>query len=156
MVCNNCGNQNVDNANNCAFCGAPLNAQQAAPQAAPQQPPMGQPMYQQPMYQQPVQAPSVPGKGLGIAGMVLGIVSLALWCFIYLAIPCAIIGLILSAIGMKKAKDVGMKNGMAVAGIVCSAIALGILVIIWIIGMMAAASVASDLNDLADAMDMYY
>jgi len=144
MVCNNCGNQNADNAANCAFCGAPFVAAQ---------PVQGQPMYQAPVQPAPVQNPAVPGKGLGIAGMVLGIVSLALWCWIYVAIPCAIVGLILSAVGLKKAKDAGMKNGMAVAGIVCSSIALGILIIIWISTALLVSSVESELED---AFNMYY
>ena len=111
------------------------------------------------MYQAPVQKPVVPGKGLGIAGMVLGIVSLVLWCYVYIGIPCAIVGVILSIIGMKKAKDVGMKNGMAVAGLVCSIIALAILVIIMIIGLMAASAVGgaiSELEDIASSYDYYY
>ena len=75
---------------------------------------------------------SFPGKGLSIAGMVLGIVSIAIifacsCCLIgiFSAVPAitSIVGLILSIIGkVKSGKD--NKNGFAVAGIICSAIAL--------------------------------
>ena len=84
---------------------------------------------QRPVYQQPNVKPELPGKGMGITGMVLGIVSLALFCIWYLAIPCGIVGIILSGIAAKKAKEVGMKNGMATAGIVCASIALGITIL---------------------------
>ena len=73
--------------------------------------------------------PPNPGKGLGVAGMVLGIVGLVfLWLF-YIGIPCALVGLILSAVGYKKSKDAGMPGGMAVAGLVCSIIALAVCII---------------------------
>lgn len=151
MFCRNCGAENADNAGFCINCGATLNEEQPVQQPMQQpvqqpvyqqpvyqQPAYQQPVYQQPVYQQPVQRPvyqqtnvkpELPGKGMGITGMVLGIVSLALFCIWYLAIPCAIVGIILSGIAAKKAKEVGMKNGMATAGIVCASIALGITIL---------------------------
>ena len=137
MFCPNCGAQNADNVAFCASCGANLGAQQ--------------PVYQapvQPVYQQPAQQP-VPGKGMGIAGMVLGIVALVLFCWWYVAIPCAIVGAILSGVALKKAQEVGKKNGMAVAGLVCSCIALGIAII-----FIAAA--AACVNDVYNALDYGY
>ena len=41
--------------------------------------------------------------GLNIAALVLGIVSLVLWCFWFISIPCAILALIFGIIGIKKA-----------------------------------------------------
>ena len=75
-----------------------------------------------------------PGKGLGIASMVLGIVSLVLFCWIYVSIPCALVGVILGGVGMKKSKDAGMSAGMATAGLVCSIISLAIVASIYIAG----------------------
>lgn len=128
MFCSKCGVQNEEGLNFCANCGAPLNAAPAAP-VAPQQP-----VYQQPAYQP---APVVPGKGMGIAGMVLGIIGLVFMCVFYIGIPCAIVGVILSGLASSKAKKAGLKNGMATAGIVCSCIALGFN-ILWIVGLGAA------------------
>jgi len=70
-------------------------------------------------------APHNPGKGLGIAGMVLGIISLVFFWTAWIAIICAIVGLVLSISGRNRT-PAGMKNGMAVAGIVTSCIAIGL------------------------------
>ena len=150
MFCAKCGVQNDDNLNFCANCGAPL--KEAAPVAteAPVEP--GQPVYQappvpqQPVYQAPPvpvapvypapAAPSIPGKGLGITGMVLGIVSLVFFCVFYIGLPCAIIGLVLSIVSASKAKAVGQKNGMATAGVICSAISIGLGLIVILLGVI--------------------
>lgn len=65
-----------------------------------------------------------PGRGMSIASMVVGICSIVLCCFWYLAIPCGIVAVVLGVIGLKK-----HKNGMAIAGLVCGIIGtiLGIL-----------------------------
>lgn len=129
--CKNCGSLNNDGVLYCASCGAPMQA------AQPQQP-----IYPVNNYQQPVPQ-SVPGKGLGITSMVLGIVGLVLFCFWYISIPCAIVGIILGCISKSHAKEAGMKNGMATAGIICSAIAIAlaiVLVILVVVGMGAAFS----------------
>jgi len=108
-----------------------------APPEAPQapQPPMGP-------------APN-PGKGLGIAGMILGIVALVLFCIWYVAIPCAIVGLILSLIGKKKSKEANAPTGMATAGLILSVIALAfdlLIAILAIVGIAVLSSAAKDPN----------
>ncbi|MBR2614681.1 MAG: hypothetical protein IKC71_03695 [Clostridia bacterium] len=68
------------------------------------------------------------GKGLGIAGFVISLLavvfgwSLALISFV-LPFIVPILGLILSAVGMGKANKAGVKNGLAVAGLVLGIIA---------------------------------
>ena len=126
------------------MCGQAQNA--AEPQAPVYQAPV-QP--QQPVYvapQAPVNPyaqPVVPGKGLGVASMVLGIVSLVLFCIWYLAIPCAIIGAALGGVAQSKAKAAGVKNGMAVAGITCSCIALGVAILFLLLGIIGLASIGA-------------
>lgn len=132
--CKNCGTNNEEGVAYCAGCGATMDAGYQSPVS------YQQPTYQQPVYQQPA-APVVPGKGLSITAMVLGIVSLVFCCVWYIAIPCAIVGLILGCIGNSKAKEVGMKSGMAVAGIVCSAIAIGLTLLLLLFVGAALASV---------------
>ena len=90
------------------------------------------PPYQQPMgdmyygYQDPYMSmmqANNQGMGLGIASMVLGILALVTCCCWYISGPLSAISLILGIIGIKS--DNG--KGMAIAGVVCSGVALLIL-----------------------------
>ena len=71
------------------------------------------------------------GKGQSIAGLVCGISSLvclligwvALGFLYYIALPLAIVGLVLSVVGGKKAKANGQKSGVATAGLVVGIVA---------------------------------
>lgn len=63
-------------------------------------------------------------KGKAIASMVLGIVAVVLGCCLltrWIGIICAIIGLALGGVAIKKNED---GRGMAIAGLVCSIIAI--------------------------------
>ncbi len=111
MFCPNCGTPAEEGQSSCANCGAALTVQAPQPVVAVPK--------------------SSPGKGFGIASMVLGIVSLVLFCVVYVAIPCAIVGIVLGAVSILKAKKVGASCGMGIAGLVCSIIALAILVAIF-------------------------
>lgn len=64
-------------------------------------------------------------KGKSIASMILGIVSILFVCIWWISIPCAIIAIILGIIGKK---DGG--KGMAVTGIVLSAISIGLALLV--------------------------
>ena len=79
-------------------------------------------------------------KGLSIASMVLGIVSIVLFCVSYLSIPCAILALIFGFVGRKKGG-----KGMATAGIVLGIIALGL-------DILAIAGVATFMTAITPAM----
>ena len=72
-------------------------------------------------------------KGLSIASMVLGIVSLVMLCLWYVSIPCAILAIIFAIIGRKKGG-----KGMATAGLVLGIIALVIDVVI-VVGLIGLA-----------------
>ena len=60
------------------------------------------------------------GKGLSVAGLVLGICALVIGLIINSAVGlvCGIVGIILSVMGRKKAKLAGAPTGMATAGLV--------------------------------------
>ncbi|MBQ6570563.1 MAG: DUF4190 domain-containing protein [Clostridia bacterium] len=92
-------------------------------------------------YQMPVRAnmgpTSYPGKGLGIASMVIGIVSLVAVCSF--GGYTGIVGLILGAVALSQSKKAGYNNGMAVAGLVLSIIAVSLLVLGWL-GVFGAGS----------------
>ena len=106
--------------------------------AQPGQPPMppAQPMYGAPnIYVQPaapypyvVAAPPEPGAGQAVTSLVLGIISIVFTfipCFGFVAIATGIIGLIMGILGRKSVS----RHGMAVTGIVLSAISLGLVVL---------------------------
>lgn len=80
------------------------------------------------------------GKGLSIAAMVLGIVSVVLCCLWYVSLPCAILAIIFGTIGKKRDG-----RGMAIAGLVLGivAIALYILAVAGIASLFGIAKSAS-------------
>lgn len=74
------------------------------------------------------------GKGLGIAGMILGILAIILSfipCFGVWAIVLAVVGVILSAVSLSQAKKANAPKGMAIAGLICSILAI-IIGSIWL------------------------
>lgn len=75
-----------------------------------------------------VQTPRDPGRDFAIASLVLGIVSYLLLCAVFFGWPSTfattITGIVLGSKALKKSKQVGLSNPMAVAGIVTSALAL--------------------------------
>ena len=106
--------------------------------AAPYPPPPGQPgtpMYGAPnVYVQPapypyvVAAPPEPGAGQAVTSLVLGIISIVfafIPCFGFISLVTGIIGLVMDILGRKSVT----RHGMAVTGIVLSAISLGLLVL---------------------------
>lgn len=157
MTCKHCGYINDGNSGFCAMCGAQL-SENTAPQPqqqpaysyedysineqdfnqqpayAPQQPYAQQPYAQQPYYAPPVE-PQNPGKGLGIASLVLGIVSFLCCNPLYLF---SIIAIICGAIGRKKSKEVDMKNGTATAGLVLGILPIAISVVITVVYIVIA------------------
>ena len=76
-------------------------------------------------------------KGLSIAAMVLGIISVVLFCFSYISIPCAILAIIFGIVVMKKGG-----RGMGIAGLVLGIIALA-LYGLTVIGLLSLGSAIS-------------
>ena len=83
-----------------------------------------------------------PSNGLAITGMVLGIVALVIGLLssccggifvVLFSAPFAIAGLITSIIALKK----GQNKGMSIAGIICSALALLIGVVMILIALLS-------------------
>jgi hypothetical protein len=94
-----------------------------------------------------------PGKGMAIASLVLGIISL---CMPYAGIATAIVGLVLGIIARKKQQATGMPTGMAIAGIVCSAISLAFAILITIFCISVYNAASCYLNDLINEWSSYY
>ncbi len=68
--------------------------------------------------------------GLGIASMVCGILALISCCLWCTCVPLAIVSIVLGILQIQK----GAGKGMAIAGIVCSSIALVLLIALTIWG----------------------
>ena len=114
----------------CPMCDQFFAVRQAAPAPAPApyQPPVYTPQQYAPQY------PSIPVSGLAIASMVLGIVALVLFCVWPISIPCGVIAIILGALGASECKGPNPRRsgmGMAIAGITCSAVGVGLWVLMF-------------------------
>ena len=108
MYCRKCGREIPDDSVMCGYCGTPVN---------PDNP------Y---TYGGTPQNMDEGANGLGIASMILGIVAILLACCAggkWLTFLVAAAGLILGIIALQKPKY-GSSRGMALAGVICSVIAL--------------------------------
>lgn len=94
-----------------------------------------------------VETPAQESKGLSIASMVLGIISVVLFCIWYISVPCAILAIIFGIIGKKKGG-----KGMATAGLVLGIVALAILAVIYILALIGIAGMTSVLSDAVSNM----
>lgn len=82
---------------------------------------------------------------MAVAGLVLGIVSIVLSfipCINWSAILPAIVGIVLSSVGLAQSKKTGEGKGMATAGLVLSIIAI-VWVPIYILMIMGAIGAAA-------------
>jgi hypothetical protein len=77
-----------------------------------------------------------PGNGMAIAALVLGVVSLALFCVVYVSLPCAILAIVFGIMARGKARAGASGGGMATAGLICGVI--GICVFVIMLGLMCA------------------
>ena len=99
-------------------------------------------------YVQQTSGPQGGGKGLSIASMILGIVSvLCSCCLWFIAIPAGIVGLILGIVGIKRG---GEGRGMAIAGIITSSVSI-------VLGLvMAVMFISAMTSGVYNGMDDFY
>ena len=140
MFCPNCGTLNEDQAFFCGSCGTKLKELQVSYQQSVEQPVAQSSSYYQVQswstridWQLP-RAEKVPGRGLGIASLVLGIVAVALSLVWVLSAICGGLAVILAVISLQKADRAGQSNGMATAGIVCALIGLALALVFGFVG----------------------
>ncbi len=88
----------------------------------PPPPPMGAPMGG---------APQPQGKGMAIAALILGIVSVALCLYWFIALPAGIAAIVLGVLARKR----GVGAGMALAGIITGSIGAVLGLIIGILAL---------------------
>ena len=85
------------------------------------------------------------GKGFSIASMVLGIIAIVFSCCNeYIAIPCGVVGLILSIISIRNHHD---GRGMATAGMVLCIVSLALAVLLLILSLFYVAMPWQDIID---------
>lgn len=84
------------------------------------------------------------GSGMAIASLILGILSLVLFCVSHVSIPCAVLAVILGVLARKNA-DAGLAEGrsMATAGMICGIVAIGVIVLAFA-GCMAFLGIISE------------
>ena len=71
------------------------------------------------------------GRGLALAGMILGVIGMVTWLLPCVGVPVTVTGLILSIIGRRSVS----RKGMALAGIILSSIALALSLISSLLGV---------------------
>ena len=86
-------------------------------------------------------------NGFNIASLVLGIVSIALWCLWIISIPCSILALIFGILGIRKEG-----KGLAIAGITTGSISLAIWFLLFVGAFMF--GIAEGLSEV-DTYDTY-
>lgn len=104
----------------------PVSPAQPENTAIPQQPINNNTSYQQaPIVNAPYVSVQKTTDGMGIASMILGIVSIVICCCYGAGLLLAIPGLILGLVA-KKSPETGKRSGFAIAGIIISAISIGL------------------------------
>ena len=87
---------------------------------------------------------------MGVAALVLGIVSVVIgfipFCGTWALIP-AIVGLVLGIIDWVKKKKANQPKGKAIAGTICSGVAIVIILVWWLIFGIAANKTAKAIKD---------
>lgn len=78
---------------------------------------------------------TTPGRTLGIVALILAIVPIGL----------QLVGLILGIVGLVQSKKAGQKNGLALAAIIVSSVLIVIGIIVGIMALAAAATLANDI-----------
>lgn len=93
----------------------------------------------------PAATPTYPGRGMAIAGMVLGIVAWAIAVVSFgllsgISFVLSVIGLPLAAVAHNQSKRAGGPVGVAVAGIVLNAAGLALAAVVFLLFVIGAAS----------------
>ena len=89
-------------------------------------------------------------KGMAIASMVCGSVSVVICCGEYVSIPLGSIAVVLGVLSIKKGQG---GKGMAIAGIVCGGVALAFIVVCEI--LVRSGAIDTDMTQWEDFLEKY-
>ena len=132
--CTSCGTKLEDNVKFCTSCGKAVEGEESNNKPANNSQPVNNNVVVNNNQQQK--------NGLAIAGFVVSLVSTLLCCGAF-----NLVGLILSIVGLVKAKDYnGNGKGLAIAGIIISAICILILVL-YVIFLIMWPNIASSIEE---------
>jgi hypothetical protein len=124
---------------------------QSVPESGQQPQGYGQPGYGQPAYGQPGGLHGPQKNGLGVASLVLGILSLFTW-FFFIGGLFGLIAIVLGIIGLGRVKRGEANNrGMAIAGIITGA--LGVLLTILVVAGVAALFNSGEFSNLTECVN---
>lgn len=84
-------------------------------------------------------------KGMAIASMVLGIVSIVCCWMWYVCLPCGIIGLVLSILFKR---NNGEAIGMSKAGMLCSIIGIALCIVVWVLAILGLGLLGASLSQM--------
>lgn len=84
-------------------------------------------------------------KGMAIASMILGIVSIVCCWSWYICLPCGVIGLVLGIMFNKKNGSIGMSK----AGVICSIVGMVLCVLLLIVCFALLGAVGVGLSELS-------
>lgn len=156
MYCRRCGREIPDDTINCPVCGTPTNGDYR-PEDGPggnqnQEPPSGGCGYSyrnQRRYQDPVMRQPGARRGLAIAAMIMGILSIVVCCVPIFAMPAGLAAIVMGILSVKSSGQ-----GFAVAGIV-----LGVIGLVMGIGYMVMSLMVysqMDFDAIMNEMEMFY
>lgn len=95
---------------------------------------------------------------LSLVGLILGIIGLVIAfvpCIGWLGSPLAVIGLILSIIGYRRDKEIGASTGMAIGGIITSALAILITIAYLLFWGKIADTATVEINSCEEALPKF-
>ena len=95
--------------------------------------------------EEPKQSNNENKKGLSIAAMVLGIVSLVLFFYWYISFPCAVLAIVFAVISRKHGK-----NTMATAGLVTGIISIVVEIIMIFAITMLGLAIYNNASDILE------
>ena len=157
MFCSKCGREIPDDTKICGYCGAPSQGEWQKTEYNQTQNVYGEPKanysgqggsyqsgYSQNTGYGTPQNMDGGSTGFAIASMILGIVAILMMCCVpsfWLKTIVAVLGLVFGIISLQNKNNAG--RGMAIAGIICSGIAMVVYVIGLVFGTLALSALFS-------------